>query len=308
MAKIYFVPLQHYNFFKIIVKHRSGFVNIVGKPNVGKSTLMNILVGQKLSIVTAKAQTTRHRIRGIINEEDYQIIFSDTPGIIKPAYLLQNKMMDSVKSAMNDADIILYMVEANDEIYDEEIISKINSLDKPILLVINKIDLIDQKKLENIVTEWRSKIKTKEIIPISATANFNTSRILQSVIANLPEHPPYFPKDQFTDLPEKFFVAEIIREKILLYYKKEIPYSVEVQVESFKDEKKIVKIRAIIITERETQKGILIGHKGVALKKVGTQARKGIEQFLGKQIYLELFVKVREGWRDNEMLLGDYGL
>ena len=286
--------------------HKAGFVNIIGKPNVGKSTLMNVLVGEKLSIITPKSQTTRHRIRGIVNGENYQIVFSDTPGIINPAYLLQEKMMDFVKSAMEDADIILYIVEAGEK-PEEEFISKISSLDKPILLVINKVDLTTQEKLEEIVSEWKNKIKAKEIIPISAKESFNTEVILKLIINNLPESPAYFPKDQLTDLPEKFFIAEIIREKILMYYKKEIPYSVEVQIESFKDEAKIVKIRAIIITERETQKGILIGHKGVAMKKVGTQARKRIEQFLNKQIYLELFVNVKENWRSKENFLKDFG-
>mgnify|MGYP001434522244 FL=1 len=288
--------------------HKSGFVNIIGNPNVGKSTLMNSLVGEKLSIITSKAQTTRHRILGLVNGEDFQLVLSDTPGVIKPSYDLQSSMMDFVKSAVNDADIIIYMIEVGESsLKDEDLYNKIKSSTLPLLLVINKIDLSNQNELEEQVDKWKNKLPNAEIFPISALEKFQVESLLKRIIELLPESPPYFPKDQLTDKPERFFVNEIIREKILLNYKKEIPYSVEILTEEFKEDDKIIRIRSTIMVERDSQKGIIIGHKGSALKKIGIQARKDLETFFGKQIHIELFVKVNKNWRNNQNQLKRFG-
>ena len=288
--------------------HKAGFVNIIGNPNVGKSTLMNAFVGEKLSIITSKAQTTRHRIFGIVSGDDFQIVFSDTPGIIKPSYALQASMMDFVKSAFEDADILIYMVEIGEkELKDEVFFNRINKLEVPVLLLINKVDTSDQSVLEEQVAYWKEKVPRAEIYPISALRNFQTEVVFNRIIELLPESPAFFPKDQLTDKPERFFVNEIIREKILLHYKKEIPYSVEVETESFADSETIIHIRSVIMVERESQKGIIIGHKGEALKRVGIEARADLEKFFGKQIHLELFVKVNKDWRNNVRQLRRFG-
>nr|WP_315002035.1 GTPase Era [uncultured Capnocytophaga sp.] len=288
--------------------HKAGFVNIIGNPNVGKSTLMNAFVGEKLSIITSKAQTTRHRIFGIVSGDDFQVVFSDTPGIIKPSYALQASMMDFVKSAFEDADILIYMVEIGEkELKDEVFFNRINKLDVPVLLLINKVDTSDQSTLEEQVAYWKEKVPRAEIFPISALRNFQTEVVFNRIIELLPESPAFFPKDQLTDKPERFFVNEIIREKILLHYKKEIPYSVEVETESFADNETIIHIRSVIMVERESQKGIIIGHKGEALKRVGVEARVDLEKFFGKQIHLELFVKVNKDWRSNARQLRRFG-
>ena len=288
--------------------HKAGFVNIIGNPNVGKSTLMNAFVGEKLSIITSKAQTTRHRIFGIVSGDDFQIVFSDTPGIIKPSYALQASMMDFVKSAFEDADILIYMVEIGEkELKDEVFFNRINKLEVPVLLLINKVDTSDQSTLEEQVAYWKEKVPRAEIFPISALRNFQTEVVFNRIIELLPESPAFFPKDQLTDKPERFFVNEIIREKILLHYKKEIPYSVEVETESFADSETIIHIRSVIMVERESQKGIIIGHKGEALKRVGIEARTDLEKFFGKQIHLELFVKVNKDWRNNVRQLRRFG-
>ena len=288
--------------------HKAGFVNIIGNPNVGKSTLMNAFVGEKLSIITSKAQTTRHRIFGIVSGDDFQVVFSDTPGIIKPSYALQASMMDFVKSAFEDADILIYMVEIGEkELKDEVFFNRINKLDVPVLLLINKVDTSDQSTLEEQVAYWKEKVPRAEIFPISALRNFQTEVVFNRIIELLPESPAFFPKDQLTDKPERFFVNEIIREKILLHYKKEIPYSVEVETESFADSETIIHIRSVIMVERESQKGIIIGHKGEALKRVGVEARTDLEKFFGKQIHLELFVKVNKDWRSNTRQLRRFG-
>ena len=288
--------------------HKAGFVNIIGNPNVGKSTLMNAFVGEKLSIITSKAQTTRHRIFGIVSGDDFQVVFSDTPGIIKPSYALQASMMDFVKSAFEDADILIYMVEIGEkELKDEAFFKRINQLEVPVLLLINKVDTSDQSTLEEQVAYWKEKVPRAEIFPISALRNFQTEVVFNRIIELLPESPAFFPKDQLTDKPERFFVNEIIREKILLHYKKEIPYSVEVETESFADSETIIHIRSVIMVERESQKGIIIGHKGEALKRVGVEARTDLEKFFGKQIHLELFVKVNKDWRSNARQLRRFG-
>ena len=288
--------------------HKSGFVNIIGNPNVGKSTLMNSLVGEKLSIITSKAQTTRHRILGIVNGENFQLVLSDTPGIIKPNYELQASMMDFVKTAIDDADIIIYMIEVGESsLKDKDLYNKIKSSKIPVLLVINKIDLTNQGDLEEQVDKWKDKLPNAEVFPISALQKFQTENLLQRLIELLPESPAYFPKDQLTDKPERFFVNEIIREKILLNYKKEIPYSVEVITEEFKEDETIIRIRSIIMVERDSQKGIIIGHKGDALKKTGIHARKDLEDFFGKQIHIELYVKVNKNWRNNQGQLKRFG-
>ena len=288
--------------------HKSGFINIIGNPNVGKSTLMNNLVGEKLSIITSKAQTTRHRILGIVNGDNFQLIFSDTPGIIKPSYELQDSMMDFVKSALEDADVILYMVEIGEKsIKDPDVHNKIQSTKTPTIILLNKIDLSNQEDLENQINIWSKKYPNTEIYPISALNNFNTEKVINRIIELIPESPPYFPKDQLTDKPERFFVNEKLREKILLYYNKEIPYSVEVQTEEFKEEESIIKIRSLILVERESQKGIIIGHKGVALKKIGTKARIDLEKFFGKKVFIELHVKVSKNWRSNLNQLKKFG-
>ena len=288
--------------------HRSGFINIIGNPNVGKSTLMNNLVGEKLSIITSKAQTTRHRILGIVNGDNFQLIFSDTPGIIKPSYELQDSMMDFVKSALEDADVLLYMVEIGEKsIKDSEVHDKIQSAKIPTIILLNKIDLSNQEDIENQIKVWSNKYPNTEIYPVSAINNFNTEKVINRIIELIPESPPYFPKDQLTDKPERFFVNEKLREKILLYYNKEIPYSVEVQTEEFKEEESIIRIRSLILVERESQKGIIIGHNGVALKKIGSKARIELEKFFGKKIFIELHVKVSKNWRSNSNQLRKFG-
>lgn len=288
--------------------HKAGFVNIIGNPNVGKSTLMNALVGEKLSIITSKAQTTRHRILGILNTEHYQIVFSDTPGIIKPAYEMQESMMHFVKSAFEDADVLVYMVEVGErELKDENFFNKISNSKIPVLLLLNKIDTTNQEKLEEYVSYWNEKLPKAEIYPISALENFNITQVLDRIVELLPESPAYYPKDALTDKPERFFVNEAIREKILLLYNKEIPYAVEVETEEFIEEEAIIKIKSVIMVERDTQKGIIIGHKGAALKRVGTEARKQLETFFDKKIHLELFVKVNKDWRSNPFQLRRFG-
>lgn len=287
---------------------KAGFVNIVGNPNVGKSTLSNLLVGERLSIITSKAQTTRHRITGIVNGEDYQIVFSDTPGVLKPNYRLQETMLNYSKEALTDADVLIYVtdtIETPDK-YDD-FLKAVEKLEIPIIVVINKIDLIDQPRLEELTEYWHEQLPDAEIIPISALHTFNTQSIIHHIVELLPEAEPYYDKDALTDKPERFFVNEIIREKILLYYKKEIPYSVEVEVEEFKDNGERVDIKAIIHVARESQKGIIIGHQGVALKKLGMLARRDIERFLDKKVFLQLFVKVTKDWRDKDALLKQFG-
>ena len=289
-------------------KYKSGFVNIVGNPNVGKSTLMNKLVGEKLSIITAKAQTTRHRILGVVNEANYQIVFSDTPGVIQPHYNLQSSMMKFVKSAFQDADVFLYMVEIGEKaLKDASFFERLKTTNIPILLLINKIDKSDQAGVEKAIDYWKEELPKAKLIPISAMEGFGVPQIMDEIVEMLPEGTPYFPTDALTDKPERFFVSEIIREKILLNYQKEVHYSVEVVVETFKEEETIIRIGAIINVARETQKGIIIGHQGKALKKVGTQARKDLEVFFGKKVFLELFVKVIKNWRDNEQDLKRFG-
>ncbi|WP_010135123.1 GTPase Era [Ochrovirga pacifica] len=290
------------------MKHKAGFVNIIGNPNVGKSTLMNAFVGEKLSIITSKAQTTRHRILGIVNDEHHQILFSDTPGIIKPAYEMQASMMDFVKSAFEDADVLIYMVEIGEkELKDEAFFEKIKSSKAPVLLLINKIDTSNQEQIEEKMQYWQSKVPNANVYLISALEKFNILPVFDKIKELLPESPPFYPKDQLTDKPERFFVNEAIREKILLNYKKEIPYAVEILTEEFFEEDEIIRIRAIIMVERETQKGIIIGHKGAALKKVGMDARKDLEAFFGKKIFLDLYVKVNKNWRSNDRQLKRFG-
>jgi len=288
--------------------HKAGFVNIIGNPNVGKSTLMNAFVGEQLSIITSKAQTTRHRILGIVNGDDFQVVLSDTPGIIKPAYELQSSMMHFVKSAFEDADVLIYMVEIGEKsLKDEAFFKKITSTKTPVLLLINKIDTSAQEILEEQADFWQSKVPNAEFYPISALTGFNVKNVFERIIELLPESPPFYPKDQLTDKPERFFVNEKIREKILMHYKKEIPYAVEVDTEEFFEEENIIRMRSVIMVERETQKGILIGHKGKALKRVGSEARKDLEQFFGKKVHLELYVKVNKNWRSNPRQLKRFG-
>lgn len=288
--------------------HKSGFVNIVGNPNVGKSTLMNLLVGEKVSIITSKAQTTRHRILGIVNTDEYQIVYSDTPGVLRPNYKLQESMLNFSESALSDADVLLYMTDVVEKIdKNEEFLKKVQGVQAPVLLLINKIDQTNQKELEALVLRWKELLPNAEIYPISALNKFNADVVKKRIIDLIPESPPYFEKDALTDRPARFFVTEIIREKILLYYQKEIPYSVEVVVEEFKEEKDIINIRALIIVERDTQKGIVIGHQGAALKKLGTMARKDIERFFDKKVFLQVFVKVEKDWRSRDNILRQFG-
>lgn len=288
--------------------HKAGFVNIIGNPNVGKSTLMNAILGEQLSITTPKAQTTRHRIFGLYNEDDLQIVFSDTPGVIQPAYALQESMMDSVKSSFDDADVFMYLVEPGEKMLKDEVLyQRLKSIEQPLILVINKIDLTDQEKLEEYNSYWHKEFPNAEICAISATKNFNLDVLLNRLKELLPESPPYFDKTQLSDRNDRFFVSEMIREQILLNFSKEIPYAVEVEVEEFKEEEDIIRIRAVIITERETQKGILIGHKGKMVKKTGTDARKRLEAFFKKKIFLDLSIKVRKNWRQNDDQLKKFG-
>ena len=289
-------------------KHKSGFVNIVGNPNVGKSTLMNRLVGERISIITSKAQTTRHRIMGIVNTDDMQIVYSDTPGVLLPNYKLQESMLNFSESALDDADVLIYVTDVIETIdKNEEFLQQVKKEKCPILLLINKIDQTDQAKLEALVQEWSGILPQAEIIPIAALSNFNVNYVKQRVEELMPESPPYFEKDALTDKPARFFVTEIIREKILLYYQKEIPYAVEVVVEMFKEEDDLIHIKALIICERDSQKGIIIGHGGQALKKVGAMARKDIERFFGKKVFLEMFVKVEKDWRNRDKMLRAFG-
>jgi len=288
--------------------HKSGFVNIIGNPNVGKSTLMNALVGERLSIITSKAQTTRHRILGIVSGEDFQMVISDTPGIIKPAYALQESMMDFVKTAVDDADILLYMVEIGEKgLKDERFLEKIRNIKTPVLLLINKIDTTDQEQLELQVAYWKELLPEAEIFPISALESFNIQPVFDRILELLPEGPAFFDKDQLTDKPERFFVSEVIREKILKHYKKEIPYSVEIEVERFEEGEDLIRIGAVIMVERDSQKGIIIGHKGSALKRVGTESRKDLEVFFDKKVFIELFVKVNKNWRSDARQLRRFG-
>ncbi|MEO5777792.1 MAG: GTPase Era [Flavobacterium sp.] len=290
------------------MEHKAGFVNIIGNPNVGKSTLMNAFVGERLSIITSKAQTTRHRILGIVNGDDFQVILSDTPGIIKPAYEMQKSMMDFVKSAFEDADVLIYMVEIGEkELKDEDFFNKIIHAKIPVLLLLNKIDKSNQEQLEEQIQMWTEKVPNAEIYPISALENFNVKEVFARILELLPVSPAYYPKDALTDKPERFFVNETIREKILLNYDKEIPYAVEIETEEFIEDEKIIRIRSVIMVERDTQKGIIIGHKGGALKKVGMQSREDLEKFFGKQIHIELYVKVNKDWRSNAFQLRRFG-
>ncbi len=290
------------------MSHRSGFVNILGNPNVGKSTIMNALVGEKLSIITSKAQTTRHRIMGIVNGDDFQIVYSDTPGILKPKYKLQESMMNYVSIAITDADIILYVTDVTEKTEDETgYTSKIRESGIPVIAAINKIDLSNQADLEKIAAYWNNKFPGSPVIPVSALKLFNLDTLLNAILSKLPEGEPFFPKDQLTDKYERFFASEIIREKILLNYQKEIPYSAEVEIDSFKEEKGLIRIRALIHVTRESQKGIVIGHKGEKLKKTGTEARLDMEDFFGRKVFLELYVKVTKEWRDKPQELKRFG-
>jgi GTP-binding protein Era len=304
----YHLIYQHFSNAKyFFTMHKAGFVNILGKPNVGKSTLMNALLGENLSIITPKAQTTRHRILGIANEEDYQIVFSDTPGIITPGYKLQEYMMTFVQSAIEDADLFLLISQVDNDFDDARTLEKLKKTQAPVLLLINKIDLATQDQVVEKCEQWKKDFPDFHVLPISALNNFNLDQVMAKIVELLPESPPYFAKDELTDRPVRFFISEIVREQILKNYQKEIPYSVEVSVDSFKEEEKMVHIRCVIHVVRDSQKGILIGHKGSALKKIGIAARKEMEKFLGKQVFIELHVKVSKNWRDNDMQLGRFG-
>jgi GTP-binding protein Era len=287
--------------------HKSGFVSIIGKPNVGKSTLMNELLGERLSIVTHKAQTTRHRIKGILNDENSQIVFSDTPGILEPHYLLHEKMMDFVHSSIADADIVLFITDLEEAYFDETVTTVLAMVKVPVVIVLNKTDLSTTNEINKLVVGWKKAIKPYAVIPASALNKFNIDKIKETLLELLPEAPPYFDKENISDASQRFFVSEIIREKIFLYYEKEIPYCSEVVIDTFKDEKTIVKISALIFVERDSQKPILIGYKGESLKRVGTDARKDMEKFLGKKVFLELFVKVDKDWRKKESQLRHFG-
>lgn len=288
--------------------HKAGFVSIVGNPNVGKSTLMNLLVGERISIATFKAQTTRHRIMGIVSTDDYQIVFSDTPGVLKPNYKLQEDMLAFSVSSLEDADILLYVTDTVEkQSKNEDFISKVKKLNIPILVLINKIDLSNEKEVTKLVEYWHEQIPQAEIVPLSAKARFNVDNVQKRIVELLPESPDYFDKDQLTDKPSRFIVSEIIREKILLYYDKEIPYSVEVLVTEFKEDKKLIRIAATIFVERESQKGIIIGHGGVALKRVGEEARRDIQKFFDKKVFLQLYVKVNPNWRNSSKSLESFG-
>lgn len=287
--------------------HKSGFVSIVGKPNVGKSTLMNQLLGERLSIVTPKAQTTRHRIKGILNADDHQIVFSDTPGILEPHYLLHKKMMEFVDAALTDADAVLLINDLSEAYLDELIVSQLKKIKVPVIVVINKVDLSTQNEINKLIHGWKKAIRPHAVIPVSALNGFHTDQIIEALLEIIPESPPFFSKENLSDLTQRFFTSEIIREKIFLQFEKEIPYSTEIGIEEFKDEKNLIRIRAIIFVERSSQKGIIIGHKGEALKKIGTAARKDMEKFLGKKVFLELYVKVEEDWRKKENALKRFG-
>lgn len=287
--------------------HKAGFVNIIGNPNVGKSTLMNALVGERLSIITSKAQTTRHRIMGIVNGEDFQIVYTDTPGIVNPHYKLHEQMMGFVHSALEDADLFLLVTEIGETFKNQDVLAKIIKSDTPVILVINKIDLSDQQTIKDKMDYWHNQIPRAIIVPASATERFNIDTIFDHIMEVLPENPPYFPKDELTDRSMRFFVSEIIREKLLLYYQKEIPYSCEVAVESYEEKDGVDNIRAIIFVERESQKAILIGHKGMSIKKVGIESRKDIEEFTSKKCFLNLYIKVMKDWRNSDKALKQFG-
>jgi GTP-binding protein Era len=287
--------------------HKAGFVNIIGNPNAGKSTLMNALVGEKLSIITSKAQTTRHRIMGIVSGDDFQIVYSDTPGYLKPSYKLQESMMTFVESAFHDADIILFIIDLSDKSDLTELVEKIKKSDTPVITVLNKIDLSKQDEVERDIVEWSEKIPGSVVIPVAALHKFNIEKVFQTILDKLPESPPFFPKDTLTDKTQRFFTSEIIREKILLNFHQEIPYATEVAVEKFKEEDKIVRIFAYIYVTRDTQKGIILGHKGQSIKKIGTEARKDLEEWLEKKVFLELSVKVKKDWRDDDLQLKRFG-
>lgn len=288
--------------------HKAGFVNIIGYPNVGKSTLMNSMVGEKLSIITSKAQTTRHRIMGIVNGDDFQIVYSDTPGIVKnPSYKMHQFMNLYINSALKDADILILMTEPDINFAEQDIIDKFNKSDVKVIIVINKIDLSNQEAIMEEMEMWNTKMPNAEVIPVSALNNFNIEKLFDRIISNLPEHEAFYPKDELTDKSVRFFISEIIREKILLNYKKEIPYSAEVAIDQYKEEEKIVRISAIIYVTRETQKAIILGHQGNAIKRTATAARLDIEDFIGKKVFLEITVKVSKDWRDNENILKRFG-
>ncbi len=288
--------------------HKAGFVNIIGNPNVGKSTLMNVFVGEKISIITSKSQTTRHRILGIVNGEDFQIVYSDTPGVVKPAYKLQESMLNFSKSALSDADVLLYVTDIYEKIdKNADFLKMVKEATVPVLLILNKIDQSNDEDLDNLVELWQTEFPNAEVIPTSALKKFNTDNIFNRILDLLPESEAFYPKDQLTDKTERFFVQEIIREKILKFYKKEVPYATEIEVEEFKEDDKIIRMRAIIYVERPTQKGIIIGHKGVAIKKVGVESRKDLEKFFDKQVHIELFVKVKKNWRSQDIDLKNFG-
>lgn len=287
--------------------HKAGFVGIIGKPNVGKSTLMNSLIGEQLSIVSHKVQTTRHRIKGILNGDEYQIILSDTPGILEPHYLLQEKMMDFVNASLEDADAVLFITDNSEAYMEDDIVARLSAIKVPVVIVINKMDLSSTEEINKLVHGWKKKVNPHAIIPVSATLKFNVEKITEMLLTLMPEAPAYFPKDQLSDSNERFFISEIIREKIFMHYQQEIPYSTQVEVEAFKDEGKIVRISAVIFVERDSQKGIIIGRKGEGIKRIGSEARRDIEKSLGKQVFLELFVKVEKEWRKNENKLRRFG-
>ena len=290
------------------MEHKAGYVNIIGNPNVGKSTLMNALIGQKLSIITHKAQTTRHRILGILNEKEYQIVFSDTPGVIEPAYKLQESMMNFVHSAFQDADVLIYMIEVGEKgLKDQKLFERLKKTSVPVLMLLNKIDLAEQDFVAQEMERWGAELPTAELLPISALNNFNLDKIKTKIVEMLPVSPPYYDKDAITDKSERFFIEEIIREKILKHYKKEIPYSVQIEVEEFFEEEEIIKIRAIIYVLRESQKGIIIGHKGMGLKRIGSEARRDIEKMLDKKVFLATPVKVKKNWRNDNRQLKKFG-
>ena len=290
------------------MEHKAGYVNIIGNPNVGKSTLMNALIGQKLSIITHKAQTTRHRILGILNEKEYQIVFSDTPGVIEPAYKLQENMMNFVHSAFQDADVLIYMIEVGEKgLKDQKLFERLKKTSVPVLMLLNKIDLAEQDFVVQEMEKWRSELPNAQLLPISALNNFNIDKIKDKLVELLPVSPPYYDKDAITDKSERFFIEEIIREKILKHYKKEIPYSVQIEVEEFFEEEEIIKIRAIIYVMRESQKGIIIGHQGLGLKRIGSEARRDIEKMLDKKVFLVTPVKVKKNWRNDNQQLKKFG-
>lgn len=290
------------------MEHKAGYVNIIGNPNVGKSTLMNALIGQKISIITHKAQTTRHRILGILNEKEYQIVFSDTPGVIEPAYKLQENMMNFVHSAFQDADVLIYMIEVGEKgLKDQKLFERLKKTSVPVLMLLNKIDMAEQDFVAQEMERWGAQLPNAELLPISALNNFNLDKIKTKIVEMLPVSPPYYDKDAITDKSERFFIEEIIREKILKHYKKEIPYSVQIEVEEFFEEEEIIKIRAIIYVLRESQKGIIIGHKGMGLKRIGSEARRDIEKMLDKKVFLATPVKVKKNWRNDNRQLKKFG-